>query len=190
MMTAWYDVGITRNDMTNTGMELRSWYGTQSLSIPLNWIKRKYTFVVTFKCKVKEGGALAHIVVGLTLHRAVVPEDTRVYGTPHHQLSKWRHRSVLDLYIHWWDGNGTPTTKESVSVGGASTRTPHKAHDASVRHTCLTGNADPMKTPFPSRQGRGGPRRMNPLGPCECGKYYGRAERESEGSEAGQGPVS
>lgn len=83
-MTAQCDVGITRNVMANIGMELRSWYGTQSLNIPLNWIKRKYTFVVTFKCKVKEGGTLAHIVVGLTLHCAVVPQDTGVYGTLNH----------------------------------------------------------------------------------------------------------
>lgn len=88
-MPAWYDAGITRNDMANNEMELRSWYGTQKLNIPLNWIKRKYTFVVTFKCKVKEGGTLAHIVVGLTLHRAVVTEDTGIYGTLDHQFPKW-----------------------------------------------------------------------------------------------------
>lgn len=78
---------------------------------PLNWIKRKYTFAVTFKCKVKEGRALAHSVGGLTLHRAVVPEDAGVYGTLNHQFSKWRHRRVLDLYVHWWDRNGTPTIR-------------------------------------------------------------------------------
>lgn len=79
---------------------------------PLNWIKRKYTFVVTFKCKVKEGGTLAHTIGGLTLHCAIVPEDTGVYGTLDRQLSKWRHRYILDLYIHWWDRNGTPATRE------------------------------------------------------------------------------
>lgn len=115
-MTAWCEVGITRNDMTNNEMELRSWYGTQSLHIPLNWIKRKYTFVVTFKCKVKEGGTLAHIVVGLTLHRAIVPEDAGVYGTLDLQSSKRRHRHVLDLYIRWWDGNGTPTRERQCGL--------------------------------------------------------------------------
>lgn len=53
LMTVQCNVDITRNDMANDGMDLKSWLiWKQSLSIPLNWIKKKYTFAVTFKCKV------------------------------------------------------------------------------------------------------------------------------------------
>lgn len=56
----------------------------QSLNIPLNWIKKKYTFAVTFKCKVKKGRALAHIIVSPTLDRPIVLEGTIIDGALNH----------------------------------------------------------------------------------------------------------
>lgn len=52
--------------------------------IPLNWIKKKYTFAVTFKCKVKKGRTLAHIIVSPTLDRAIELECTVIDGTLNH----------------------------------------------------------------------------------------------------------
>lgn len=86
-----------------------------SLNIPLNWIKKKYTFAVTFKCKVKKGRTLAHIVVSPALDRAVELEGTVIDGTLDHQLAKWGHRGVLYLHIHWPDRNRTSRGKHTTA---------------------------------------------------------------------------